>query len=139
MSLVEQIKRDKMLATKSGDKVKSVILATLLGEVDRIKPTIVDGVKTVKVESVITTIKKMVENNKITNTTDENIHLECYLPKMLSDDETEAIVSQIIEDVSATSMKDMGRVMGVISSTYSTTIDGRLASNITKERLTNGK
>ena len=39
-------------------------------------------------------------------------HLELYLPKQLSDDEVEQIVNKIIDDCGASSMKDMGMVMG---------------------------
>ena len=41
--------------------------------------------------------------------------LEEYLPKQLSDEELTAAVKQIIEQVGATSMKEMGKVMGVAS------------------------
>ncbi|MGN0211705.1 MAG: GatB/YqeY domain-containing protein [Muribaculaceae bacterium] len=41
--------------------------------------------------------------------------IEEYLPKQLTDEELTAAVKQIIEQVGATSMKEMGKVMGVAS------------------------
>ena len=42
-------------------------------------------------------------------------YLEFYLPEQLSNDEIETIVNKIIVDNNASSMKDMGRVMGLAS------------------------
>lgn len=45
----------------------------------------------------------------------EVVVIEEYLPKQLTDEELTAAVKQIIEQVGATSMKEMGKVMGVAS------------------------
>ena len=42
-------------------------------------------------------------------------YLELYLPEQLSKDKIEIIITKIIVDVNASSMKDMGRVMGLAS------------------------
>jgi uncharacterized protein YqeY len=42
-----------------------------------------------------------------------------YLPKMLTEQEVDEIVTKTIADLGATSMKDMGKVMGFINKTYS--------------------
>ena len=42
--------------------------------------------------------------------------LESYLPEQLSDEEVEAIISAAITETGATSMQDMGKVMGIVKS-----------------------
>ena len=42
--------------------------------------------------------------------------LESYLPEQLSDDEIETIISAAIAETGATSMQDMGKVMGIVKS-----------------------
>lgn len=42
--------------------------------------------------------------------------IQSYMPKQLSDDEAKAAVAAIIKDVGAASVKDMGKVMGIIKS-----------------------
>lgn len=58
-----------------------------------------------------------------------------YLPKMLSETEVEEIVAKTVADLGATSMKDMGKVMGFINKTYSGQVDGSMVSRIVKNKL----
>ena len=61
--------------------------------------------------------------------------LESYLPKQLSSEEIEADVKKIIAEVGASSMKDMGRVMGTASKQLAGKADGRVISEIVKRLL----
>ncbi len=61
--------------------------------------------------------------------------LESYLPKPLSTEEIEAEVKKIIAEVGASSMKDMGRVMGTASKQLAGKADGRVISEIVKRLL----
>lgn len=61
--------------------------------------------------------------------------LEEYLPKALSEAEIEAEVRKIIAETGASSMKDMGRVMGAASKQMAGRADGRLISEIVKMLL----
>ena len=61
--------------------------------------------------------------------------LESYLPKPLSTEEIEAEVKKIIAEVGASSMKDMGRVMGTASKQLAGKADGRIISEIVKRLL----
>ena len=58
-----------------------------------------------------------------------------YLPKMLTESEVEDIVAKTIADLGATSMKDMGKVMGFINKTYAGQVDGAMVSRIVKSKL----
>ena len=58
-----------------------------------------------------------------------------YLPKMLTESKVEEIVAKTIADLGATTMKDMGKVMGFINKTYSGQVDGSMVSRIVKSKL----
>ena len=58
-----------------------------------------------------------------------------FLPKQLSDEETKKICEATVKSVGATSMKDMGKVMGALKSKYSDTLDFSKVSPLIKEFL----
>ena len=61
--------------------------------------------------------------------------IEAFLPKAMSPEELRQEVSSIIESVGASSMKDMGKVMGIASKKLAGKADGRAISQIVKEIL----
>lgn len=61
--------------------------------------------------------------------------IEEYLPKPLTDSEIEAIVKDIITQTGATSMKEMGKVMGMASKQMAGKADGGKISQIVKKLL----
>jgi len=61
--------------------------------------------------------------------------IEEYLPKQLSDEELTAELRKIIEQVGATSAREMGKVMGVASKALAGRADGRVISAKVKELL----
>lgn len=61
--------------------------------------------------------------------------IESYLPKALSDEEIEAKVKEVIAQVGATSIKEMGKVMGVASKQMAGQADGGKISQIVKKLL----
>ena len=58
-----------------------------------------------------------------------------FLPKQLGDEETKKICEEVVKSVGATSMKDMGKVMGALKSKHSDTLDFSKVSPIIKELL----
>ena len=61
--------------------------------------------------------------------------IEEYLPKPLSEEEIEAAVKGIVEQTGASSMKDMGKVMGMASKQLAGRADGKVISTIVKKLL----
>ena len=49
--------------------------------------------------------------------------IDSFLPKQLSEEETKKICEETIKSLGASSMKDMGKIMGTIKKKYSTSID----------------
>ena len=68
---------------------------------------------------------------------EENEHkiLSDYLPKQLSEEETKKICSEVAQKLGASSIKDMGKVMGELKKNYSDTLDFSKAGSILKEIL----
>ena len=61
--------------------------------------------------------------------------IDTFLPKQLSDEETKKICKQVIESSGAKSIKDMGKIMGLLKQKYSDTIDFSKVNLIVKELL----
>ena len=61
--------------------------------------------------------------------------IERFLPKQLSDEEASAAIEAIIEEVGASSMKDMGRVMAEVKARYASEIEPARASAMVKAAL----
>ena len=61
--------------------------------------------------------------------------ISVFLPKQLSEEETKRICQETVKNVGATSMKDMGKVMGALKSKHADKIDFSKVSSIIKELL----
>jgi len=63
--------------------------------------------------------------------------LEQFLPAALSEEEIEKVVAETITKLGASGMKDMGKVMGVVSNALSGQADGKVISTLVKKLLMN--
>ena len=79
--------------------------------------------------------KKAGRNELLENETKEIEVINVFLPKQLSEEETKKICEDVIKSVGASSMKDMGKVMGALKSKHSDTLDFSKVSSIIKELL----
>ncbi len=61
--------------------------------------------------------------------------IEQFLPEQLSEEEIERIVVMTIDDIGASGMKDMGKVMGIVSKELTGKADGKIISTIVKSKL----
>ena len=61
--------------------------------------------------------------------------LSSYLPKQMTEEETKKICADIINSTKASSIKDMGKVMGELKKNYLDTLDFSLAGKILRELL----
>ena len=146
MSLKHQITEDMKTAMRAKDSVRLGAIRLLLAaikqrEVDeRIEPTDND---------VIAVIEKMLKQRRdsITayesaNRTDladiekfEVIVLQAYLPQQLTDDEIKALLENVIAELGATGMKDMGAVMTAIKPSVAGKADMGKLSGLIKTML----
>ena len=61
--------------------------------------------------------------------------IEKYLPEQMSEAELEAVLTKIIEQTGAESMRDMGKVMGIASKQLAGKADGKAISGVVKKLL----
>ena len=79
--------------------------------------------------------KKAGRSELLENETKEMNVISTFLPKQLSDDEVKKLCQETVKSVGATSLKDMGKVMGALKSKHADTIDFSKVSLILKEFL----
>ncbi|NNF76284.1 MAG: GatB/YqeY domain-containing protein [Flavobacteriaceae bacterium] len=60
-----------------------------------------------------------------------------FLPEALSEEEIEKVVVMTIDEIGADGMKDMGRVMGIVTKELAGQADGKTISNIVRQKLMN--
>ncbi len=124
-SLKERITDDMKAAMRSGEKERLGVIRMITAA---IKQREVDERITLDDAQVLTVLEKMVKQRKESvvqfqagNRADlvdrENAEialLQGYLPKQLSESELDALIGEAIAAVGATTIKDMGKVMGII-------------------------
>ena len=79
--------------------------------------------------------KKAGRNELLENETKEIQVISLFLPKQLSEEETKKICEDAIKSSGASSMKDMGKIMGILKSKHADTLDFSKVSLIIKEFL----
>ena len=107
------------------------------------------GIKELKDSDIISLLKKMLKQRNescdvyqkagrkelLENEKKEIGVINTFLPKQLSDQDTKKICEETIKSLGASSMKDMGKVMGILKSKYSDSIDFSKVSSIIKGLL----
>ena len=79
--------------------------------------------------------KKAGRNELLENETKEIKVISTFLPKQLGEEETKKICEEAIKSSGSSSMKDMGKIMGVLKSKHADTLDFSKVSSIIKELL----
>ena len=79
--------------------------------------------------------KKAGRTELLDNETQEIKVIKAFLPKQLTDEETKKICEEVVKSTGAASPKDMGKVMGVLKSKYSDTLDFSKVSSVIKGLL----
>ena len=148
MALFEQISKDIMSAMKAHDKVRLEALRNIKKNFIEAK-TAPGSNDELTDDAALKILAKMAKQGKDTvalyheqNRPDlaegEEAQvkvIETYLPKQLSDEEVEKEVKSIIAGVGATSMRDMGKVMGAATKALAGKADGKKISELVKKLL----
>jgi uncharacterized protein YqeY len=144
--LFEKITADRMVALKSGDRLKNSLLSTLIGEIQNKTKAGKEEVAATD-ELVMGIIKKFIKsaeqsieivNNAGLTAEQERAELAIlvdYMPKMMTEEETHDAVRIAITTTMATSVKDIGKVMGYLKKEHGQTLNMGIASKIVKEAL----
>ena len=151
MSLRDKIETDYKNALKSKDKNKISTYRLILAGIKDLDISNRSGPQKKKTDDgdVNKLLKKMIkqrsESIEVYKKGNRNDLLEIeqgevnvlseYLPKQLGEEETKKLCSDIVEKIGASSIKDMGKVMGELKKNHSDDIDFSKAGSILKEIL----
>lgn len=83
----------------------------------------------------VSDIEKSGRTDLLANINEEIAIIKAYLPEELSKEEIEKIIVETIEEVGATTMKDMGKVMQAVKPKVAGRADNKLVNEIVKAKL----
>ncbi len=151
MSLKDKIDTDYKNALKSKDKIQISTYRLILSGIKDLDISNRSGPnkKNTDDEDIKKLLKKMIKQRsesidiyKKNNRRDlleveekESEILLGYLPKQLSEEETKKICTQTVSKLGASSIKDMGKVMGELKKQYEDSLDFAKAGSLLKELL----
>ncbi len=146
MSLKNKITDDMKTAMKAGDKDRLKVVRMILAAVKQVE---VDTRTELDDAAVLGVLKKMVKQRRDSveqfrqggrddladNELAEITVLEAYLPAQLDEAEIDALIDEAIQSTGAGSMRDMGKVMGMIKSKAAGRADMGVIGGKVKARL----
>ena len=151
MSLKDKIDTDYKNVLKSKDKIQISTYRLILSGIKDLDISNRSGPnkKNTDDEDIKKLLKKMIKQRsesidiyKKNNRRDlleveekESEILLGYLPKQLSEEETKKICTQTVSKLGASSIKDMGKVMGELKKQYADSLDFAIAGSLLKELL----
>ena len=149
MSLEKKIEEKLNESLKNKDKTLYPTLRLIISAIKDFKIASKTRDQSLKDQEVISILKKMTKQRndsceayKKANRDDlfkkekEEISIiNNFLPKQMSEEETKNICKKVIKDLGATSIKDMGKTMGVLKKDYGDVLDFSKVSIFIKETL----
>ena len=134
------------VAMKSGNKIKTNILRTLLSA---LKEKQIEIKQDINEDEYLSIIKRLVKQLKESadaylkagrselyeKEVSELEILKGYLPEILSEEQTLDLVKEVIGETSANSLSDMGKVMSLIIQKSNGRVDGKIANRLVLELL----
>ncbi len=146
MLLSEKLSEDLKTALKAGDKdtvsvIRMVRALIKNREIDKKAPLGDEEIYTV-FSSMIRQRKESIEQfskggreDLVRQETRELAIVQSYMPPQISEDELKVMVSDAVAEAGAAGIKDMGRVMKLITPKVKGQVDGRLLSELVKQAL----
>jgi hypothetical protein len=145
-SITSLIEDDIKSSMKKGNKVKTSTLRMAKSEIKLLE---INKKNTLSNTETLSVIQKMIKQRKesiahfdkagrkelVEKETNEISFLEVYLPEQLTELELQKIVTTQINSSSANSIKDMGKVMGILKGELEGKADMGVVSNLVKELL----
>ncbi len=146
MSLKQQLKDDLKIAMREKNIVKRDSIRAINTMIKQIE---VDERKELTDEDVLKLIQKGIKQREesiaqykeasredLVEKEQEQVEIfKEYMPQQVSDEELEAGMKEIISEVGATTMKDMGKVMGQATKKFAGVADGKRINEMTKKLL----
>ena len=152
MSLKEQLRHDLREALRAGSDKRKRVIRLALAEITNaeVEHGIQSGETELAENEILAVVQKQAKQRReaieeleqadrpdlLGEEREELAILEEYLPEQLSRDEIADEARRVIEEVNATSMKDMGPVMGQLMSKLRGRADGHVVNEVVRELLT---
>ncbi|HRX44200.1 MAG TPA: GatB/YqeY domain-containing protein [Candidatus Dojkabacteria bacterium] len=146
MSLLENIRKDMLDASKQGDDITVDILKLVIADIrneqialDK-ELTDEDVLKVLrkqekKIKDSIEQYTKMERDDLVSRESAQLKVIEKYLPSLMSEDEITKIVSRVIADTNASGIQSMGLVMGSVMKELNGKADGNLVKDVVGKLL----
>jgi uncharacterized protein YqeY len=144
--LFNKLQEEMKAAMKSGDKDKLSTIRMLISEIKKVQ---IDSKKELSDEEIISIMQKYIKQRKEAYAQYEQAGrkdlaekelkeieiVQQFLPPPLSEEELIKIVEETIQEVGASSIKDMGKVVKAVMDKVKGRAEGSLISKIVKEKL----
>ena len=146
MSLKEKLNEDLKQAMRDKEVVKRDSIRainTMIKQVEVDERRVLDDAEVIKLiqrgikqrEEAISQYSAAKRDDLVQKEQEQVDVFMLYLPKQLSDEELENGMKEIISEVGATSLKDMGKVMGAASKKFAGVADGKRINEMVKKLL----
>ena len=146
MSLKEKLNEDLKQAMRDKEVVKRDSIRainTMIKQIEVDERRVLDDAEVIKLvqrgikqrEEAISQYRAASRDDLVQKEQEQVDVFMLYLPKQLSDEELENGMKEIISEVGATSLKDMGKVMGVASKKFAGVADGKRINEKVKKLL----
>ena len=140
--LMEDLKKSMKEKNEIRKNTVQMIRAAIL-QIEKDKGIAVDDEKIIEIiakevkgkKDALSDFEKAEREDLINQTNEEISILEEYLPKQLTKEEIKEIVSKVIEEIGATSIKDMGVVMKEAKAKIGASADGKSINEVVREIL----
>lgn len=147
-TLETKIQEALILAIKSKDTIRVSALRSIKAAITEAK-TAANGKKELEDSDIVKIIQKLAKQREesaaiykehsrddlANNELAELNVLNDFLPKKLTEDELIAVIERYIKELNATTIKDMGKVIGAINKEYMGKVDGSVVAKLVKSKL----
>ena len=144
--MVEKLKQDMIAAMKAKDKDRLTTIRMIKGDLDKEH---IDKKREINDDLLIEVVNRGIKQRKdsivefekggrddlIQKTQAELEILQSYLPAQLSEEEIVNIINQVFEEVNPSGIKDMGKVMGIVTPKVKGKADMSVVSALIRNKL----
>ncbi|KLE03107.1 GatB/YqeY domain-containing protein [Aliarcobacter butzleri] len=146
MSLKEQLNEDLKTAMREKNVVKRDSIRainTMIKQIEVDERRVLDDAEVIKLiqrgikqrEEAIAQYSAASRDDLVQKEQEQIDVFMLYLPKQLTNEELESGMKEVISEVGATTIKDMGKVMGVASKKFAGVADGKRINEMVKKLL----
>lgn len=146
MSLKQRLTDELKSAMKNKDKLRKNVITMIRSDIKQIE---VDKRVDLTDDGIIDIISKQAKQRKdsidefkkgsredLAKQAEQELQiLKEYLPEQLSEEEIEVIVKEVVSDIGATSMKEMGKIMAAVMPKLKGRADGKIVNQIVRNIL----